>query len=212
MTLNKLIDNKTQPMKKSILILLAGFIFQIPTYSQITNHTPIDEIDYSCILGQQGISFFKNKFALKKGEYIDISIDVYEKGKFIENYNLLNSALKAFGVDLSAGNHFDYQVSKMDTTIYHRFYFFKQKEILKIQINVPGMSGSFERNISKVKEGEIYQILDTPNNLEKKTILGYYYGIYKKNTALECPSGLNKEEMIKTYDIVIVIYGEKKKE
>jgi len=45
-------------MKKSILILLAGFIFQIPAYSQITNHSPIDDIDYSCILGQQGISFF----------------------------------------------------------------------------------------------------------------------------------------------------------
>jgi hypothetical protein len=199
-------------MKKCILILLAGFIFQIPAYSQITNHSPIDDIDYTCILRQQGISFFKNKLALKKGEYIDISIDVYEKGKFIENYNLLNNVAKAFGVDLSvAGNHCDYQVSKMDTTIYHRFYFFKQNNTLKIQINVPGMSGLFERNISRVKAGEIYQILDTPNNLEKKTVLGYYYGIYK-NALLECPSGLKKEEMIKTYDIVIVISGEKKKE
>lgn len=70
-------------MKKNILILLAGFIFQIPAYSQITNHSPIDNIDYTCILEQQGISFFKNKFTLKQGEYIDISIDVYEKGKFI---------------------------------------------------------------------------------------------------------------------------------
>ena len=198
-------------MKKSILILLAGFIFQIPAYSQITNHSPIDDIDYSSILGQQGISFFKNKLALKKGEYIDISIEVYEKNKLVENYNLLNDVAKAFGIDLSAYNC-DYQVSKTDTTIYHRFYFFKQKKTLKILINVPGMRGSFERNISKVKEGEIYQILDTPNNLEKKTILGYYYGIYKKKTTLECPSGLNKEKMIKTYDIVIVIYGEKKKE
>jgi hypothetical protein len=197
-------------MKKSILILLAGFIFQIPAYSQITNHSPIDDIDYTCILGQQGISFFKNKLALKKGEYIDISIEVYEKNKLVENYNLLNNVAKVLAKDFGENVSIDYQVSKMDTTIYHRFYFFKQNNILKILINVPGMSGSFEHNISRVKEGEIYQILDTPNNLEKKTVLGYYYGIYK-NALLECPSGLKKEEMIKTYDIVIVISGEKKK-
>jgi hypothetical protein len=194
-------------MKKSVIILLVGFIFQISVFSQISNQSSFDDIDYTSILGQQGISFFKNKFTLQKGEYIDINIEVYEKGKLIENYNPLSALTKTFGNEIS----FDYQVSKKDTTIYHRFYFFRQKKTLKVLINVPGISSPYERNISKVKEDEIYKIPDLPYNLEKKTILGYYYGIYKKNTWLSCPSGLTKEEMIKTYDIVIVIYGEKKK-
>jgi hypothetical protein len=201
-------------MKKIVLVLLGIFIFQFSVFSQKIDHSSIDEIDIKNIFKEQGINFFKDQFTLNKGEYIDVEIKVYEKGKLIKTYNQLNEVCKDLGIDLESGDKFNYQVSRKDTIAYHRFYFFKQNDTLKTVINVPGLSSSFKYCISKVKYSDVFQIPDIPKNLEGKTILGFYYGIFKDNSKdfLECPSGLGPDKLISTFDIVIMIFGEKKKD
>ena len=197
-----------------ILILFMTFWgFSISGLSQIKNLELIDGIDFKTILKEQGISYFKDLLSLKRGEYIDVNIDVYEKGKLVESYNQLDNLIKilkkSFGPDIQQ----NYHVSKNDTTIYHRFYFFEQDDSLKIVINVPGIKSSFKYDIQKIKESDIYQIPNISDDITQKTLLGFYYGIYKDNNNewLDCPSGLSVEELLTNFDLVILIFGEKKK-
>jgi hypothetical protein len=187
--------------------------FSILGFSQNKNLELIDEIDYKTILNEQGISYFKNLLTLKRGEYIDVNIDVYEKGKLVESYNQLDNLIKFMEKSFGSGIQLNYHVSKKDTIINHRFYFFKKEDSLKIVINSPGIKTTFKYGIQKIKESDIYQIPNISNDIDQKTLLGIYYGIFKDNGNdwLECPSGLSVENLLKKFDLVILIYGEKKK-
>jgi len=199
---------------RSIFILFMTFWgFSISGFSQIKNLELVDEIDYKTILNEQGISYFKNLLTLKRGEYIDINIDVYEKGKLVESYNPLDDLIrkleKSFGAGIKLNNH----ISRNDTIIYHRFYFFKNEDSLKIVINSPGIKSTFKYGIQKIKVSNIYQIPNISNDIDQKTLLGIYYGVFKDNNNdwLDCPAGLSVENLLKKFDLVILIYGEKKK-
>ena len=193
-------------LRNFVLTLFFMFCINVSGFPQVFNASSFDDTDYKIILKEQGIDFFKTQLHVERGEYIDISIEVYEKGKLIENFNLLQNLIsgleKAFGSVISL----NYHVSKVDTTIYHRFYFFKQNDSLKIVINVPGVKAPFKYNISKIGISDLYPIPKVSTILDKKTPLGFYYATFNDNNdGLSSPSGLSIEKVISKFDLVIMI-------
>lgn len=197
-------------MKSNCLVLFIIFVLCLPVFSQHSFQSSFDDTDYRVILKEQGVDLFKKLLTVKRGEYIDINIEVYEKGKLVETYNQIASLIKLFEKDYGPGIELNYHVSRKDTTLFHRFYFFKQDDTLKIIVTVPGVQTAFMYNISKVKQGGIYEMHDVPHDLERKTLLGFYYGTIK-DAWLGCPSGIVEEQLITKFDVVILIFGEKKK-
>jgi hypothetical protein len=197
-------------MKKLMfLALLLNLLLGNSTvYSQGQNNNyPIDEQDIVNIFRQLGIEIFKFPFKLRKGEFIDISIDVYEYGKLTKHQNNLEEILKVFN-HTSISQH----LSTKDTIAFHRIYFNNKGDTLAIRFVIPGISCPFYLNIEKVKE-LIFNARTTnvPLELEKKTELVFCYGIFDQKV-LECATGIPLEKMINKFDLVIMIYGEKKSE
>jgi hypothetical protein len=197
-------------MKKLILISVLIFITNYIHCQGTNNNYPIDNEDLVNILKMQGINVFKFPFTLNKGDYISISFEVYEFGELINQRKMIEDFQK------EKGFWFDHHISRSDTTVYHRFYFQEKNDTLFMKLVVPGLSMPQEFNISKIYQGSYNALSNVPKNIDGKTELMHYYGIYKgselnkKNgSMLHCTTGLSKDNLIKRNDFVIIFYADK---
>jgi hypothetical protein len=189
---------------KKISLLLVLFLFRnIFCFGQGENNNyDIDSEDIKNVFEGQGIHIFKYPFALKKGEYISISYEIFENGKLTAQKHLIED----FQIDNNI--EFDHHIARKDTTVFHRFYFFKKKDTLTMTLTLPNIKPVENIDVSKIVSGSFNSRSDIPKDLTKKEEILFYYG----NTSegwLDCTTGISKTDLIKRYDFVILFYAEK---
>lgn len=189
-------------MKKKLLLLLF-LCLNIFCFGQGENNTyDIDSEDMKNVFEEQGIHIFKYPFTLKKGEYISISYEIFEKGKLTTAKHLIED----FQIDNKI--EIDHHIARKDTTVFHRFYFFEKNDTLTMKQNLPGIKPVENIDVSKIVTGSFNSRTDIPKDLTKKEEILFYYGNTSKGS-LNCSSGISKTDLIKRYDFVILFYAEK---
>jgi hypothetical protein len=198
-------------MKKLILIFSFSLLTTNIIFGQgMNNNYKFDSEDLTNIFEEMGINVFKFPFDLKSGEYISMSYEIYENGKLIKQTNILED------LQIEGGIKFNHHHSRKDTTIFHRFYFYEKGDSLIMQCAVPGISISEKVDISKIGKSRFSGRVDVLKNLPQKREIMYFYGNYKKSEKekeskgwLNCPSGKSNEELVDSYDFVILFFAER---
>jgi hypothetical protein len=199
-------------MKKVLLILITIFFIQNIGFGQgLNNNYEFDNEDLKNIFNLQGINIFKFPFELNIGEYISLSYYIYENGVEKERCNLIED------FQIEADMRINQQLSRRDTTVFHRFYFLNQGDsVLNIRIVTPGISTNKKINISKIELGDFTASLDIKESLPaKKDILSFYALFhdsekYRKSEGfLSCATGLSPEALIANYDFVVIFFAER---
>ena len=199
-------------MKKILFMLLSLLFISNQSFGQgLNNNYQFDDEDLKNVLNMQGINVFKFPFDLNKGEYISLSYCVYENGLEKERCNLIED----FQID--AGIKINHHLSSRDTTAFHRFYFINQGDsTLNIRIVSPGISTNKKINISKIKLGDFTASLEIKDDLPKRKDILSFYALYPESEKhresggfLECATGLSVEELIASYDFVLIFFAER---
>ena len=199
-------------MKKILFTLINLVLILNQNFGQgLNNNYQFDDEDIKNVFSLQGVNVFKFPFYLNKGEYVSLSYCVYEHGLEKERCNLIED------FQIESGFQIDHHLSRMDTTIFHRFYFLNQKDsVLNIRIVAPGISTNKKIDISKIELGDFTASLNMKENLpEKKDILSFY-ALYpdsekyrESKGVLECATGLSVEKLIANYDFVLIFFAER---
>jgi len=147
---------------------------------------------------------------LKKGEYVSIGCEVYEKGKLIKT----NHFIEDFQIDNDI--RINHHIAKKDSTVFYRFYFFEKNDTLKMRGIFNGINPVQKFDLSNVAVGSFNSRTDIPKDLLKRHELFFYYGLLKGEEKikqsdgwLDCSSGLPKDKLIDEYDFVIMFFAEK---
>lgn len=166
------------------------------------NNYDIDSEDLKSVFEGQGIHIFKYPFDLKKGEYISISYEIFENGKLTSTKHLIE--------DFQINNKIkiDHHIARKDTTVFHRFYFFEKNDTLIMRQTLPGIKPVEKIDLSKIVTGNFNSRTNIPSDISKKEDILFYYG-NKSKVWLNCSSGIEKTDLIKRYDFVILFYAEK---
>ncbi|TAJ11371.1 hypothetical protein DMA11_17170 [Marinilabiliaceae bacterium JC017] len=196
---------------KAIIIIQALLLISTLIFGQgLNNEYEIDSEDLKNILQEQGINVFKFPFALKKGEYVSISYEIYEKGKQIEQRHIIED------LQIENGIQFNHHHSRNDTTVFHRFYFFEEGDSLLMKASLSGFSAHQKIDISKVKISAFYGRTVVLDSLPEKSEIMFYYALYENSEKikasggwLECPAGKSAKELMDSYDLVILFYAER---
>ncbi|MDN3667372.1 hypothetical protein ACFFU1_10775 [Algibacter miyuki] len=189
-------------MEKSLFVIVLMFI-NISIFGQGENNNyDIDSEDLKSIFEGQGIYIFKYPFALKKGEYISISYDIFENGKLKAKKHVIED----FQID--NGIRINHHIARKDTTVFHRFYFFENKDMLTMRQTLPGIKPVQNIDLSKILAGSFNSRTNIPTDLSKKEEILFYYGNKSKGW-LNCSTGISKSDLIRSYDFVILFYAEK---
>src|SRR5690606_27382070 len=109
----------------------------------------------------QGIHIFKYPFALKKGEYISISYELFENGKLTTRKHLIE--------DFQIKNEIkiDHHIARKDTTVFHRFYFFEKNDTLTMKQILPGIKPIEKIDLSKILTGSFNSRTNIPKDIIK---------------------------------------------
>lgn len=188
---------------KKLLLLLLFLCINIFCFGQGENNRyDIDSEDIKNVFEGQGIHIFKYPFTVKKGEYISISYEIFENGKLTAKKHLIED----FQIDnkIEIDNH----IARKDTTVFHRFYFFEKNDTLTMRQTLPGIKPVKNIDISKIVTGSFNSRTGIPKDLIKKEEILFYYG-NKSKDYLDCTTGISKNDLIKSYDFVILFYAEK---
>ena len=189
-------------LKKIIFSTIALLTFASIFGQGENNKYDIDSEDIKNVFEGQGIHIFKYPFDLKKGEYISISYEIYEDGKLTEQKNIIED----FQID--NGITMDHHISRKDTIVFHRFYFYEKNDTLTMRQNFPGIKTVQNIDLSKVKLGGFNSRTNVPKEISKKEELLFYYG-NKSGGWLNCSTGILKSDLIKKYAFVVLFYAEK---
>ena len=194
-----------------LVVFIVIYFSQIYCLGQgLNNDYKIDSEDIKAVFEEQGIHIFKYPFKLKKGEYVSIGCEVYEKGKLIRT----NHFIEDFQIDNDI--RINHHIAKKDSMVFYRFYFFENSDSLKMRGVFNGISPVLKFDLSNVAMGGFNARTDIPKDLIKKHELFFYYGLLKGGEKikqsdgwLDCSSGLSKDKLIDEYDFVIMFYAEK---
>ncbi|MDO3695981.1 hypothetical protein QVZ41_14105 [Wenyingzhuangia sp. chi5] len=188
---------------KNISIFIITLFMNITLFGQGTNNKyEIDSEDLKNVFEEQGIHIFKYPFKVDKGEYISISYEVYEKGKLQTRKNPIED------FQIKQGIQINHHISRKDTIAFHRFYFFEKNKSLIMEQVLPGIELNQKIDLSKINFGSFNSRSNVPENLLNKQEILFYYG-NESDGWLECTTGVSKENLIKSYDLVILFYAEK---
>lgn len=197
-------------MKQLKIIFLLVFSSLLTFGQEFNNDYKIDSEDLVNIFEEQGINFFKFPFELAKGEYISISYNIYEYGKLIEQRNVIEDFQKEN--DLQFNHHH----CRKDSTIFHRFYFFKERDSLKMKQVLPGFTTFQKIDISKVGISDFAARTNVDVSLPIKREIIFYYALYdnsvkmKENEGwLPCPTGKSNDKLRNSYDLLILFFAER---
>jgi len=198
---------------KHLLILISALTLILPNTSfgqGQNNNYDIDSEDLKNIFKEQGINIFKYSFELEKGEYISISYEIYENKKIVDEKNVIED------IQIDNDMRFDHHLSRKDTIVLHRFYFFKENDTLSMRQKLPGVELVQKIDLSNVEIGDFNSRTGVDLNLPGRQEILFYYGLLKKNEGIKktngwltCSSGISKDKLITDYDFVILFYAEK---
>ncbi|UKM65503.1 hypothetical protein GSB9_02073 [Flavobacteriaceae bacterium GSB9] len=194
-------------LKIIFLLMLSSLL----TFGQeFSNDHNIDSEDLINIFKEQGINFFKFPFELEKGEYISISYKIYEYGKLIEQRNVIEDFQKEN--DLQFNHHH----SRKDSTTFHRLYFIKERDSLKMKQVLPGFTTFQKIDISKVAISDFAARTNVDVSLTNKREILFYYALYNNSAKLKenggwlsCPTGKSNDKLINSYDMLILFFAER---
>lgn len=194
-------------IKISFLLSLSSLL----TFGQgINNEYKVDSEDLVNIFKEQGINVFKFPFELLKGEYISISYEIYEYGKLIERKNVIE--------DFQTENElqFNHHLCRKDTTLFHRFYFFTEKDSLKMKEVLPGFTTFQKIDISSVGISDFAARTDIDASLPTKREIMFYYALFENSDKMKdneswltCPTGKSNDTLIESYDLLILFFAER---
>jgi len=197
-------------MKQLKIIFVLMFSSLLSFGQELNNDYKIDSEDLVNIFKEQGINFFKFPFELAKGEYISISYNIYEYGKLIEQRNVIEDFQKEN--DLQFNHH---HCSK-DSTLFHRFYFFEERDSLKMKQVLPGFATFQKIDISKIGISNLAARTNIDVSSPIKREILFYYALYdnsakmKENEGwLPCPTGKSNDKLINSYDLLVIFFAER---
>ncbi len=198
-------------MKQLILIVSLSLFMTNLSFSQKTNNNfEFDTEDFTNLFKEKGINVFKFPFNRTIGEYISISYEIYEYGKLIEKRNIIE--------DFQTENEiqFNHHHCRKDSLEFHRFYFFEEKDSLKMKQVLPGFSTFQKIDISKVGVADFNTRSHINSNLPEKKEIMFYYALYndsdkmkKTDGWLPCPTGKSNNKLIESYDFIILFFAER---
>lgn len=196
---------------KNLIFQISLLLISISCLGQGENNEyGIDSEDLKNIFKSQGVHIFKYPFNLKKGEYISISYEIYELGEIKSKKNIIEDFQIENKIEINS------HISRQDTTVFHRLYFFEKKDTLVMREFVPGMEAFQNIDLSNIKTGSFNSRTDINPELPEKTEIMFYYGFFKNgdkiketNGWLNCSTGIPKDKLIEGYDFVILFYAEK---
>lgn len=196
---------------KQFLLPILFLSISIITFGQgLNNNYKVDSKDLVNIFDQQGIHVFKFPFRVKKGEYIELSYEVYEQGEKIMSREIIKDFQKENGVK------FNHHLSRRyKTRSFHRLYFIEEGDSLIIREDFPGVTLRQKINVSKV-EHLGFNSAKIRKNVSKKREIMWIHGLYEnsdihKSTKgmLRCSTGFTKDKIIESYDFVILFFAER---
>ncbi len=192
------------------LVLISNFGFS----QGLNNNYKVDSEDLTNVFNAQGIHLFKYPFRLKTGEYMSISYEVYDYGKLKEKGRFIEDCEKN---GLRFNHHWARtDGTKKDTLLWDRFCFITKKNKIEAHEYLPGLSLINIFKIPKLAEGDFNSGVDLSDTLSNKTLIVYYYGIYKNSKNykkhegfLVCSTGMLKDRLIREFDYVILFFAER---
>lgn len=197
-------------MKQLNVIFLFMFTSLLSLGQGFTNDYKFDSEDLVNIFKEQGINAFKFPFELSKGEYISISYEMYESGTLIGRRNVIED------LQTEKEIQFNHHHCRKDTTVFHRFYFFTEKDSLKMKEVLPGVSTFQKIDISKVGVSNFKARNNIDPSLPAKREIMFYYALCQNSDKMKasggwltCPTGKSNRKLIENYDFVILFFAER---
>lgn len=205
-------------MKARGLLMLAIIFSSITIFSQGTNNKlPYDNEDFNYIFESLGLTTFKFPIKQTTEELFDLVIEEYRAGDLKKTTSIIKRAIEVFNPYGMDG--LGYFKAKKDSVYMHRFYFHEKDTVLQLDIKSHGFSMKMNFSLTNTSTFNYnalgYEEMDSTGYLEIENSkeLFYMYGNSDKesNMPLQCSNGLSKQQLINTYNHLIILTVEKYK-
>ncbi|TBN00441.1 hypothetical protein EYD45_14330 [Hyunsoonleella flava] len=203
-------------MKSKTFLFLLTFSIPFCLFSQGTNNDfEYDKTDLESITSELGFYTFKFPVEQNSQQIYDIVIEEFENGQMINKISLVKDTkekFKKYGIEAS-----NYLVPKKDSdSIYfHRFYFHKKDSLISLKIKSHGIGSKHDFSLTGKSTFDMSAIYSAKEEIDSlgfikiehtKPLMFLYANSEKeKEEPLWCPSGIEKEDLVKRFYYVILI-------